>query len=92
MDGEKLEVKGNREEVGSAYEYQKLQAEIRGYLIGATVLNISVCDLLASDISAMAMKIRERIEFAEILLQLKQRGVISAADAARWAEAEVANA
>lgn len=71
-------------------DYQQLQAEIRGYLIGATVLAISVCDRLASDIAGMAMKRHERTEFALIILRLKQRGVITEADAARWAEAEVA--
>lgn len=32
----------------------------------------------------------ERVEFAEIIVRLKQRGVITEADAARLAEAEVA--
>ena len=31
-----------------------------------------------------------RNQFAEIIMRLKQRGVITEADAARWAEAEVA--
>jgi acetaldehyde dehydrogenase (acetylating) len=33
----------------------------------------------------------ERNQFAEIIVRLKQRGVITDADAARWAEAEVAH-
>lgn len=61
-------------------DYQQLQAEIRGYLIGATVLAVSVCDRLASDIAGMAMKRRERTEFGQILAGLKARGVITQAD------------
>ncbi|MFZ4576597.1 MAG: hypothetical protein ACOYN0_19620 [Phycisphaerales bacterium] len=67
-----------------------MSAEIRGYLVGATVLSVSVCDRLASDIAAMALKTRERTEFSLIILRLQQRGVITEADAVRWAEAEVA--
>ena len=64
-------------------DYQQLQAEIRGYLIGATVLAVSVCDRLASDIAGMAMKRRERTEFAQILAGLKARGVITQDDVDR---------
>lgn len=66
-----------------AAEYQKLQAEIRGYLIGATILKVSVCDRLAAGIAAIAEKHAERTEFAEIVARLVQRGVITREDADR---------
>lgn len=64
-------------------DYQQLQAEIRGYLIGATVLAVSVCNRLASDIAGITMKRRERTEFAQILAGLKARGMITQADVDR---------
>lgn len=64
-------------------EYQKLQAEICGYLIGASVMAVSVCVRWASDIAAMAMKRRVRTEFGQILAGLKARGMITQADVDR---------
>jgi hypothetical protein len=73
------QVQGQRAEGGGRMSdgYSELSAEIRGYLIGATVLKVSVCDRLASDIAGMALKNRERTEFGEIVARLKQRGVLA---------------
>lgn len=57
-------------------QYQKLQAEIRGYLIGATSLAADACDRLAAGIAGIVDDRSERDEFAEIIERLKQRGVI----------------
>lgn len=61
-------------------DYEKLQAEIRGYLIGATVLAVSVCDRMAAGIAAIAMKHRVRTEFGQILAGLRDRGMITQED------------
>lgn len=46
--------------------------------------------LVHNNIKFVNEKLVERTAFAEIIVRLKQRGVITEADAVRWAEAEVA--